>query len=172
MGVEIERKFLVIGETWRPRAAGTEIRQGYVCAGRERSVRVRIAGDKAFLTLKQARSGTCISRGEYEYAIPVDDAREMLADMCDGRRVEKVRYAVTVAGRDWVVDEFAGDNAGLVVAEIELDREDEAFTLPDWAGREVTTEPRYFNVSLIDRPFCRWTPAEKRGEAPAASGWP
>ncbi len=172
MGVEIERKFLVVGETWRPPAAGTEIRQGYICAGRERSVRVRIAGETAFLTLKQARSGTCISRGEYEYAIPVDDAREMLASMCDGRRVEKTRHRMVVAGRDWVVDEFVGDNAGLVVAEVELDREDEAFALPDWAGREVTTEPRYFNVNLIDRPFCRWAAWEKRGEVAAESGRP
>ena len=162
MGVEIERKFLVIDGSWRS--------QGYIFAGRERSVRIRIAGATAFLTLKQARRGTSISRGEYEYAIPAKDAREMLASMCDGKLVEKTRYTVAVAGHDWVVDEFAGDNAGLVVAEIELDREDADFALPQWAGREVTTESRYFNVNLIARPFCRWTAEEKRGEPAAAAG--
>lgn len=161
MGTEIERKFLVIDGSWRAAAIGTEIRQGYVHAGADRSVRIRTAGKRAYLTLKQARSG--FTREEYEYDIPFADAQEMLAGMCDGRLIEKTRYALTVAGREWVVDEFAGDNEGLVVAEIELDREDEQFEQPAWAGSEVTAEPRYFNVSLIARPFCRWTATEKAG---------
>ncbi|MFO1113441.1 MAG: CYTH domain-containing protein [Rhodospirillales bacterium] len=110
MGTEIERKFLVIDGSWRAGAPGTEIRQGYVHAGADRSVRIRTSGKRAYLTLKQARSG--FTRQEYEYDIPLYDAQEMLASMCDGRLIEKTRFSLTVAGRKWVVDEFAGDNQG------------------------------------------------------------
>lgn len=168
MGTEIERKFLVIDGSWRAAATGKEIRQGYVHAGADRSVRVRIAGERGYLTLKQSRSG--VSRQEYEYDIPLADAQEMLATMCDGRLIEKTRFSLTVGGRQWVVDEFAGDNQGLIVAEIELEREDEQFKRPVWAGSEVTAEARYFNVTLIARPYCRWTPAEKAGEVGGEAG--
>lgn len=168
MGTEIERKFLVIDGSWRAAATGTEIRQGYVHADADRSVRIRTAGKRAYLTLKQSRSG--FTRQEYEYDIPLADAQEMLATMCEGRLIEKTRFSLTVAGHKWVVDEFAGDNAGLVVAEIELDREDEPFEQPAWAGSEVTAEPGYFNVSLIVRPYCRWTAAEKAGPGAGGAG--
>ena len=168
VGTEIERKFLVVNGSWRAAATGTEIRQGYVYAGGNRSVRVRIAGDRGYLTLKQSRNG--VSRKEYEYDIPLADAQEMLATMCDGRLIEKTRFSLTVAGRDWVVDEFAGDNDGLVVAEIELDREDEQFERPEWVGSEVTMEARYFNVSLIACPYCRWAPEEKAGPSAGEPG--
>ncbi|MFO1118638.1 MAG: CYTH domain-containing protein [Rhodospirillales bacterium] len=168
MGTEIERKFLVIDGSWRAGAPGTEIRQGYVHAGADRSVRIRTSGKRAYLTLKQARSG--FTRQEYEYDIPLYDAQEMLASMCDGRLIEKTRFSLTVAGRKWVVDEFAGDNQGLIVAEIELDSEDEPFEQPAWAGSEVTAEPRYFNVNLIAHPYCRWTAAEKAGPDGGGSG--
>lgn len=170
MATEIERKFLVSGGSWRAGATGTQIRQGYIHAGADRSVRVRIAGEQAYLTLKQAGSG--FTRHEYEYGIPLADAQEMLASMCGGRLVEKTRYALTVGGRQWVVDEFAGDNEGLVMAEIELDREDEPFERPPWAGSEVTAQPRYFNASLIDRPYCRWTAVEKGGGPGGGSARP
>lgn len=158
MAKEIERKFLVTSDSWRSAAAGETIRQGYVWASSTSSLRVRLAGDRAFLTLKGAQSGR--TRSEYEYQIPRADASEMLESMCQGRLIEKTRYTLEVDGREWVVDVFAGENAGLLVAEVELEHEDEEIELPPWVGREVTADPRYLNVNLMARPFRQWTPSE------------
>lgn len=156
MPVEIERKFLVTSEAWRKGAQGTRYVQGYLQNTETCVVRARIAGDKAFLTIKGKARG--ISRAEYEYAIPVADADAMLKDLATGGLVEKVRHLVKHGEHTWEVDEFSGDNAGLVVAEIELTREDEAFARPDWLGDDVTDDPRYLNASLAKRPFKAWAP--------------
>ena len=156
---EIERKFLLTGEGWR---ALTERRQrmtqGYIAASDHVSVRVRVAGDVAWLNIKSG--GLVASRLEYEYAVPVADARELLA-VAVGPLVEKTRHFVPYGGMTWEVDEFHGDNSGLVVAELELDREDQAFARPPWAGAEVTHLPRYYNVSLVNHPYRQWTAAER-----------
>jgi adenylate cyclase len=159
VATEIERKFLVTKDQWPASGAGERIRQGYIRADPVRSVRVRIAGERAFLTLKSARTG--YSRHEYEYEIPLLDAQEMLANLCDGALIEKTRYPVHDGGREWVVDVFDGDNDGLVVAEIELESEDDEIDPPAWAGCEVTTDPRYLNVNLVARPYSLWTAAER-----------
>ncbi|HEY1961809.1 MAG TPA: CYTH domain-containing protein [Rhizomicrobium sp.] len=145
MPVEIERKFLVSGEGWRKGGAGERYCQGYIVSGNV-TVRVRRAGATAMLTIKGRPRG--IVRPEFEYPIPVDDAEELLESMCRKPLVEKLRYEVPHAGHIWHVDEFGGKNAGLVLAEIELARDDEAFARPDWIGREVTHEKKYRNSSL------------------------
>lgn len=155
MAVECERKFLVVGDSWRRGAVGTLIRQGYLSERQQTAVRVRIAGEQGFLTIKSGDNG--LIRAEYEYPIPLTDAEEMLDRLCARPLIEKVRYAVNHQGHAWVVDEFMGDNQGLLVAEIELDRVDQPFALPDWAGREVTDDPRYLNVNLARHPFSRWS---------------
>jgi adenylate cyclase len=152
MGTEIERKFLVTGSDWR-QATGTHYSQGYLNRDKERVVRVRIAGEKAFLTIKGKSVGA--SRAEFEYEIPVADAQQLLK-LCDGPLVEKIRRVITHDGNKWEVDEFLGENAGLVVAEIELRSEDQAFTRPDWLGTEVTDDSRYYNSSLSALPFSKW----------------
>jgi adenylate cyclase len=152
MGLEIERKFLVRGVDWR-NDTGVLYQQGYLNRDSDRTVRVRIAGDVAFLTIKGKNRGA--TRVEFEYPIPLADAQELLA-MCDGPLVEKTRYIVLYEGHRWEVDEFTGDNAGLVVAEIELHAEDEVFTAPAWLGEEVTHDPRYFNSRLSTHPFKNW----------------
>jgi adenylate cyclase len=144
MPVEIERKFLVRGESWRGGAA-ISIRQGYLAAGPSLSVRVRRAGAAAFITVK---GGAGLVRAEYEYAIPPADADEMLAQLCRHPLVEKQRHEVRFAGLDWVVDEFEGALAGLVLAEIELDDPEQPVPLPPWVGLEVTEDPRYLNANL------------------------
>lgn len=166
MATEIERKFLVTGSQWRSTATGERIRQGYLWVDQVRSLRVRIAGARAFLTLKSA--GTGFTRQEYEYEIPLPDAQEMLAGLCSGGLIEKTRYTVLDRGREWVVDVFEGDNEGLVVAEVELESEDEDVQLPAWAGREVTSDPRYLNVNLVAHAYRCWSAAE-RGEADRAA---
>lgn len=153
MPAEIERKFLVADDAWRAGAVGTRYVQGYLSRDPERTVRVRRAGDRAFLTIKGISRG--ISRPEFEYAIPVAQAEDLFA-LCLGPLIEKTRTIVEYSGKRWEVDEFAGDNAGLVVAEIELKGEDEVFDLPPWAGAEVSDDPRYFNSSLSERPFKSW----------------
>ncbi len=157
MGIEIERKFLVTGDAWRAGARGVFYRQGYLSAAKERTVRVRIAGSRGFLTIKGESAGA--ARAEYEYEIPAADAREMLDNLCEKPLVEKTRYTVEFAGRQWEIDEFAGENEGLIVAEIELPDEHVHVELPPWAGREVTGDPRYFNSSLARSPWCSWGPA-------------
>lgn len=152
MGTEIERKFLVAGTPWQ-QGTGVPYRQGYLNRDKERTVRVRIAGDKAFITIKGVTRGA--SRAEFEYAIPVTDAAELLK-LSDGPIIQKNRYVIVHEGCKWEVDEFLGDNAGLVVAEIELTSEDQPFARPPWLGREVTDDPRYFNASLASNPYSKW----------------
>lgn len=152
VAVEIERKFLVTGDAWR-NGSGVLYRQGYLNRDKGRTVRVRIAGDAAFLTIKGQSVGA--TRAEFEYPIPVADAQALLA-LCDGPLIEKTRYLVLHAGHQWEVDEFAGDNAGLVVAELELASEDEAFDSPAWLGEEVTHDARYFNSNLATHPYRSW----------------
>ena len=152
MGIEIERKFLVVGDAWR-QAPATAFVQGYLNRDKLRTVRVRIVEDAAWLTVKGASAGA--TRAEFEYAIPLADARELLA-LCDGPLVRKRRRVVVHAGATWEIDEFEGDNAGLVVAEIELASEDEPFEAPPWLGAEVTHDARYFNSSLAAAPYSTW----------------
>ena len=157
MGIEIERKFLVVGDDWR-HAPAVPYAQGYLNRAKERTVRVRVVQDAAWLTIKGASAGA--TRAEFEYPIPVADARELLA-LCDGPLVRKTRRVVVHAGATWEIDEFEGDNAGLVVAEIELPSEDAAFEPPPWLGAEVTHDPRYFNSSLATVPWRTW-PEERQ----------
>jgi CYTH domain-containing protein len=130
------------------------MRQGYLVADAVRTVRVRIEGERAVITIKGKSTGA--SRGEWEYEIPMADATELLDGLCEQPQVEKIRHRIEHAGHTWEVDEFLGLNAGLVVAEIELDAEDEAFEKPDWIGQEVTGEKRYYNSSLIRMPYAQW----------------
>ena len=154
MGVEIERKFLLQGDAWRALGEPTLLRQGYLSADPARTVRVRIEGARAFLTIKGESVGA--TRGEWEYPIPVQEAAELLDQLCQQPLVEKYRRRIAVGAHTWEVDEFLGANAGLAVAEIELASEDEAFDKPDWIGREVTGEARYFNSNLIRHPYSQW----------------
>jgi len=154
VGVEIERKFLVRGTEWKRGLSGTEYRQGYLCSDPERTVRVRLAGDKGFLTIKGASTGAC--RLEFEYPIPAGEAAQMLERLCRKPLIEKIRYRVPYAGMGWDVDEFFGDNAGLVLAEIELEHEDQAVELPPWAGLEVTGDSRFYNANLSEHPLANW----------------
>lgn len=154
MGVEIERKFLVTGDAWRTLGTPVLLRQGYLSLDPARTVRVRIEGEQGVLTIKGKNSGA--TRGEWEYPIPLTDATELLDTLCGTPLVEKYRTRVTVGNHVWEVDEFLGSNQGLLVAEIELDAEDELFLLPDWAGAEVTGDKRYYNSSLIKTPFSQW----------------
>ena len=154
MANEIERKFLLKNDTWRGQDKGKPYRQGYLSTVKERTVRVRTAGDKAFLTIKGITVGA--SRPEYEYAIPVADANEMLDQLCERPLIEKTRYRISHAGLVWEVDEFEGDNRGLITAEVELKDEHQSVTLPGWIGEEVTGDPRYFNANLVAKPFSKW----------------
>ena len=161
MPVEIERKFLLASDAWRRDVSRSEpMAQGYLAGppASRCSVRVRIAGDDAWLNIKSLALG--VERDEYEYAIPRADAERMLATLC-GERVEKIRHHVTVGGHLFEVDEFIGDNAGLIVAEIELSHADEPFERPAWLGREVTPLARYYNVNLATHPYSRWSEAER-----------
>lgn len=153
MGIEIERKFLVVGEDWKQGITPQLLSQGYLNRDKQRTVRVRIAGDEAWLTIKGQSQGA--TRAEFEYAIPLEDARALLA-LSDGPCVEKYRWRVAHDGLVWEVDEFLGDNAGLVVAEVELSSEDQVFDKPAWVGAEVSHDPRYFNSSLASRPYRSW----------------
>lgn len=152
MAIEIERKFLVVGDAWRA-APAVFYSQGYLNRDKTRTVRVRIAGDEAFLTIKGLSEGA--RRAEFEYPIPLWDARELLA-LCEQPLIEKNRRKILHEGFIWEVDEFLGENLGLVVAEIELPAEDTTFALPDWVGKEVTDDARYFNSSLSRTPFTCW----------------
>lgn len=154
MAVEIERKFLVSSDAWKHAAQGVLYRQGYLCTDKARTVRVRIAADKAFMTVKGLAAG--IARPEFEYEIPLVDAAAMLDGLCIKPLIEKRRYTLTVDGLQWEIDEFLGDNLGLVVAEVELTHADQHINLPSWIGQEVSDDPRYFNSSLIVHPFCNW----------------
>ena len=158
MGIEIERKFLVVGDDWR-QAPAVPYAQGYLNRDKQRTVRVRIVQDAAWLTVKGVSVGA--TRAEFEYPIPVADAEQLLA-LCDGPIVRKTRRVIEHAGAKWEIDEFQGDNAGLVVAEIELAAEDAPFERPAWLGAEVTHDPRYFNSNLAAAPFSSWPEARQR----------
>jgi len=155
VGIEIERKFLVAHDGWRGAASsGERYRQGYVAVGPPAAVRVRIMGDRAVLNLKKAT--TDLTRDEFEYAISLEDAESILERLCSGRVIEKTRYRVPHAGLTWEVDVFEGRNAGLVVAEIELESETQAIERPPWLGEEVSGDVRYFNSSLSVTPYTEW----------------
>ncbi len=155
MATEIERKFLVVGDAWRADVAKSkDYRQGYLVAEPPTTVRVRVDAGGARLNIKIGDA--TITREEFEYAIPVDDAAEMLDRHCRGAVIEKTRYYVPYAGFTWEIDVFAGDNAGLVVAEVELADENQAFDKPPWAGDEVSDDPRYYNVALVTHPYRDW----------------
>jgi len=154
MGIEIERKFLVRGDAWKALASGVAYCQGYLVAEKERTVRVRLVGDEGFLTIKGPVVGA--SRAEYEYRIPAVDAQEMLARLCKKPLIEKNRYKIPQGALVWEIDEFLGENAGLIIAEIELRDEKQAVVLPPWAGPEVTGDPKYYNSNLAKTPFKTW----------------
>ncbi len=154
MAIEIERKFLVQSDAWRSLAVGILYRQGYISRGNGRTVRVRQAGDRAYLTIKGATIG--LSRSEFEYEIPMDDAEIMLTTLCDRPLIEKKRYRIAIGDLVWEVDEFLGENEGLVVAEVELQEANQTLTLPAWIGTEVSGDPRYFNSNLVAHPFTHW----------------
>jgi len=154
MGTEIERKFLLKGDSWRSLAKGTQYRQGYLNSSKERIVRVRTIDDKGYLTIKGITVGA--TRVEYEYDIPETDAKAMLDDLCEKPIIEKKRYKIDFGGFTWEVDEFFGDNSGLIVAEVELESEEQRFEKPDWVGDEVTGDPKYFNSNLIITPYIKW----------------
>ncbi|WP_313170633.1 CYTH domain-containing protein [Stenotrophomonas sp.] len=161
MGIEIERKFLVTGDGWRAAAhAVVPMAQGYIndiaamdSGAQKASVRVRIQGEAAYLNIKSRELGH--TRQEFEYPVPVNEARELLA-LCVGGLIDKRRHLVQHGGLLWEVDEFLGDNAGLVVAEVELASADQVFDMPDWAGAEVTDELRYYNLALASKPYNQW----------------
>ncbi len=154
MGVEIERKFLLAGTSWRALGQPVLLRQGYLSADPERVVRVRVEGDRAFMTIKGRSVGA--TRGEWEYPIPLTDANELLERLCPRPIVEKFRRRIEFAGKVWEVDEFLGANQGLVLAEIELASEDQPFDKPEWIGAEVTHDKRYYNSNLVRHPFSNW----------------
>ena len=155
MAKEIERKFLVSGDSWRALAKGAMYRQGYLNSAKERTVRIRTADEKAFLTIKGITVGAV--RSEYEYEIPFDEGNAMLEELAEKPLIEKRRYKIPVAGVTWEIDEFLGDNAGLIVAEVELTSEDQVFDKPVWLGKEVTGDARYYNANLFKNPFTHWS---------------
>ncbi len=164
MPTEIERKFLVTDGGWRQSCTRSQrLVQGYLTrpGAAACSVRVRIGGDSAWLGIKSAVAG--VERREYEYRIPPADAEAMLAEFCAGV-VEKVRHHVDHGGRTFEIDEFFGDNAGLIVAELELETADAAFDRPEWLGREVSDKPRYYNLHLLEHPYSAWSAAERAGD--------
>jgi CYTH domain-containing protein len=154
MGKEIERKFLVKGNSWRALAPGTKYRQGYLNRAKERVVRVRTIDDKGYLTIKGITLGA--TRVEYEYEIPVAEAEAMLDELCEKPLIEKNRYKIDYEKLIWEVDEFFGENEGLIVAEVELESEDQDYKKPGWIGDEVTGDPKYFNSNLIIKPYLKW----------------
>jgi len=163
MAVEVERKFLVADMSWQKGATGLLYRQGYLCTDKKRTVRVRIAGEQGFLTVKGRTRG--ISRLEFEYSIPVADAVEMLERLCENSIIEKIRYRIPYKGHIWEVDVFLGANKGLVLAEIELEDEHEEFARPPWLGREVTGDVRFYNSFLSRTPYTSWPDEEKKALA-------
>ena len=154
MGKEIERKYLLRNDAWREGAQGLHFRQGYLSTEPERTVRVRQVGQRGLLTVKGLTRG--ITRAEFEYDIPLADAARLLDELCLRPLIEKTRYRVQHGGLTWEIDEFHGENAGLVVAEVELEREDQEVPLPDWVGKEVSGDSRYFNSNLAVHPYSQW----------------
>ncbi len=161
MGYEIEKKFLLKDDSWRQLAEGHLYRQGYICSSDSSTVRIRTCGDAGWITVKgPAKDGV---RREYEYEIPLTDALQMLKELCRSPVIEKVRYRISVDSFVWEIDEFYGANAGLVIAEIELESPDQPFPAPSWLGEEVTEKSRYYNAHLVTRPFSEWSEEEKKG---------
>jgi len=154
MAKEIERKFLVKNESFKLFSTGVIYRQGYLSCDKERTVRVRVAGEQAFITIKGLTNG--MERLEFEYLISLADANEMLETLCLKPLIEKLRYKIMSDGHMWEVDEFIGDNEGLIVAEVELKSSDEHVIIPDWVGQEVTGDLMYFNSNLVINPFKNW----------------
>ena len=154
MAKEIERKFLVKGAAWRSLAEGVSYRQGYLNSQKERTVRIRTVGEKAYLTVKGPTRG--VTRTEFEYEIPYEDCLAMLEELAEKPIIEKKRYRIPAGSYVWEVDEFFGVNEGLILAEIELPSEDAVFEKPDWIGEEVSGDPRYFNSSLVANPYSVW----------------
>ncbi len=154
MGVELERKFLLYSDEWRPAQRVQRFRQGYLATGPPVAVRVRVMDDRANINIKRVISD--IKREEFEYAIPLKDAEEILERLCVGHRIEKTRHYVEYEGFVWEIDEFEGENAGLIVAEVEFERENQTIPLPPWLGEEVSSDPRYLNANLAFRPYSQW----------------
>ena len=154
MAIEIEKKFLVQSDDWKKGVKGILYRQGYLSTHKERTVRIRTEGNQAVLTIKGLTVGA--SRPEFEYPIPFEHAIQMLDQLCEKPLIEKSRYKIPHKDHIWKVDEFLGLNRGLIVAEIELQSEDETFEKPGWIGKEVTADPRYFNSNLVTSPFSTW----------------
>ena len=155
MAVEIERKYLVVNDKWKPFVESeAAMKQGYLATVANASIRVRVAKGRAYLNIKSATVG--IRRAEYEYEIPLQDGEEMLANLTSGSVIDKVRYKVRCGDHVWDLDLFHGDNSGLMVAEVELDSEDESFEMPQWAGEEVSGDVKYYNSSLVKHPYCDW----------------
>lgn len=155
MATEIERKFRVEGEAWRQHVGTGKIyRQGYLSTDAERTVRVRVVGQQGYVTIKGKMVG--VSRQEFEYTIPLDDATAMLEGLCLRPLIEKTRYRLPYAGLIWEIDEFSGENQGLIIAEVELADEHQRIQLPDWVGDEVTDDARYVNANLVMHPFSQW----------------
>ena len=154
MAQEIERKFLVSGDAWRNLAEPIHYRQGYLSTQKDRIVRVRIVGEKGYLTIKGLTH--LATRLEYEYEIPYTEAVEILEKLCEQPIIEKKRYTVCYRGHYWEIDEFEGVNKGLILAEEELSHPDESIEIPDWIGEEVTGDPKYFNSNLVKHPYTIW----------------
>jgi adenylate cyclase len=153
MALEIERKFLVKGNNWR-NGQGTMYRQGYLNSDENRNVRVRVIDDRGYLTVKGISQGA--TRVEYEYEIPKPEAEAMLVNLCEQPLIIKKRFKIEFKGFVWEVDEFLGENLGLIIAELELESETQTFIKPEWIGEEVTKDPKYFNSNLIHRPYSKW----------------
>lgn len=154
MNLEIERKFLVKNDGWRSGAAGAHIRQGYLFASDDLAVRIRQKNGTCYLTIKADQES--LTRAEFEYEIPAEDANEMLARLCATDPIEKTRYLIEHEGQIWEVDEFHGSNEGLILAEIELETPGQSFALPGWIGPEVTEDARFYNANLYEEPFQSW----------------
>ncbi|MCC5896365.1 MAG: CYTH domain-containing protein [Phormidium sp. BM_Day4_Bin.17] len=154
MAQEIERKFLVKDDSWRSQSQRVLYRQGYLTTDPHLAIRVRIAADDAWLTIKGATVG--VSRAEYDYAIPLKDAQEMLDHLCEKPLIEKYRYHLNAGEITWEIDEFLGENQGLIIAEVELDDEGQLFEKPSWLGVEVSDDPRYYNANLVNYPYSQW----------------
>ncbi len=154
MNLEIERKFLVINANWRKLAEGKFIRQGYLNTEKNRTVRVRSESNRGLITIKGKPEG--LARPEFEYEIPYDDAVYLLKHLCHKPLIEKTRYLCSYQDQTWEIDEFHGENAGLIIAEIELTDESIDLQLPDWIGQEITGDPRYYNANLVGHPYNKW----------------
>lgn len=155
MALEIERKFIVVNDKWKDNIVSESVlKQGYLAHQKNATVRVRIAGDSAYLNIKSATTG--ITRAEFEYRIPLADAEQMLEQIAEQPFIDKTRYQVRCGNHTWDLDLFAGENRGLIMAEVELGSEDEPFELPPWVGEEVSGDPRYYNSNLVKHPFTKW----------------